>query len=547
MNHLMQLVPSCDARVDALLASQTPSGEYVPGNLFTDTRNQGFSISQVFFAYLTPESRHCLKESVADSLSLALSWEEEHLRENGSMDLATCNFASAPDTAFTVNALLMPLMYLHTNESLAALPGVASLADRLRHLIFRACEGIIAGGFHTPNHRWAIAACLKTAGRLLENQDFSRTADLYLAEGLDIDADGEFAERSTGTYNLVNDDQMIRLYLATGERMYLDAACANLRMMRCYMEPDDTIFTMNSTRQDHGTRVYPEGYAILCALCGYLSEDASLLDDAEKYFQASLRHGRVPRGLEWLKIFPDMDAMMRKGDHHPVEYHRFFPASGIVRLRRDTWSMTLLDGKPDFLYFQSQTQRLSMSIYANVCDKRHFLSSGITREEDGYTLCCHWDSWYYEPFGEERETRDWWQMDNEHTRQKKILGGLDMHIHVKPLPDGFSMRIKATGLDRVPVRLEVTLPSGTLLRGESFFMRTVPGSSVHAQEGFLESQADDGSILSFGPCFSEHMVQYRMGNALPQSSDGFTAFLNALTPFDREITFSTKKVFPYTA
>lgn len=49
-----------------------------------------------------------------------------------------------------------------------------------------------------------------------------------MAEGLDINEDGEFAERSAGNYNQVNDDQMIRLFIATGERRFLEASKAIL-------------------------------------------------------------------------------------------------------------------------------------------------------------------------------------------------------------------------------------------------------------------------------------------------------------------------------
>ncbi len=135
------------------------------------------------------------------------------------------------------------------------LPTDESLLPPLTELIERACEGSAAGGFHTPNHRWAISACLLEGAAITGREDFARRAGVYLGEGLDIDESGEFAERSTGVYNLVNDDQMLRLYHLTGDRQYLEAAAQNLRMMRRYFDPDGSVFAFNSRRQDFGATV----------------------------------------------------------------------------------------------------------------------------------------------------------------------------------------------------------------------------------------------------------------------------------------------------
>ncbi len=70
----------------------------------------------------------------------------------------------------------------------------------------------------------------------------------------DGNADGEYAERSTGGYNCVVNDAMINLYEMTKNKEYLSYPERNLHMMELYFEPDGTIFTQNSTRQDRGKR-----------------------------------------------------------------------------------------------------------------------------------------------------------------------------------------------------------------------------------------------------------------------------------------------------
>ena len=77
-----------------------------------------------------------------------------------------------------------------------------------------------------------------------------KRAAQYLAEGVDEDEDGEYAERSTGNYNAVVNNAMFAIGQETGEELYYDYARKNLKMMLLYIDPDDTIFTQNSSRQD---------------------------------------------------------------------------------------------------------------------------------------------------------------------------------------------------------------------------------------------------------------------------------------------------------
>ena len=136
------------------------------------------------------------------------------------------------------------------------------ILDMVEHIVRQGAYGILQGGFHTPNHRWAIASVLMTCSRLFDCEEMEQAAFTYLNEGIDCNEDGEFAEKSAGNYNRVNNDAMIMLSEATGDPSYEQNALRNLRMMLTYWEPDDSVFTANSTRFDKDRLEIPISFAM---------------------------------------------------------------------------------------------------------------------------------------------------------------------------------------------------------------------------------------------------------------------------------------------
>ncbi len=78
----------------------------------------------------------------------------------------------------------------------------------------RAVIGIscATAGFHTPNHRWADRLCAGVGRRAAARSGGrSRSVDAYLAEGIDIDAEGAYLERSIGVYDGVTNRSLLLL------------------------------------------------------------------------------------------------------------------------------------------------------------------------------------------------------------------------------------------------------------------------------------------------------------------------------------------------
>lgn len=518
-------------------------GAFTEAGGHIDTRHCGFLVTQLVVGYLIPECRFFHDETLKSAIENGFRFLLSHHRADGCLDLTACNFDSAPDTAFTMNAMFNAWWLLEKDTATE----VEWLRSPMKQLIEICCEGVMNGGFHTPNHRWAISACLKHAAGICGRDDFSRKADLYLGEGLDIDENGEFAERSTGTYNAVNDDQMIRLFLATGDKTYLEAAKSNLLMMLSYIDPDGSVFTNNSTRQDYGHKVYLESYYVLFLLTGYLLKDEQLSAFSEYCWETATAHGGMPHGLPWLALYPDLEdyGKRQKPDLTRIQEHKkLFKKSNIGRMRRGSVSCTVMSHKPNFLYFQHGENSLYLVLYCNVCDKRNFIPSRIEETENGFRVSSTVDSWYYMPFqGDVPSTSDWWAMDNANTREKLILDKLTITVDIAWKGDGVDVRIQTEGLDGVPVRLEWGFLPGNSLRNEHFILEAVPRGTITVCGGKLQAENKRGEMITLTPAFARHNVQNRMGGAYPLSQEHFTVFFTDYSPFEHVIHIGTEPVF----
>ena len=544
--HAAELLARLDAHIERLMARQVLdecSGDYggfMEDDLHVESRQCGFDLSALACGYVTKDSAHYLSERVKAALTAALAYLRAHQRPGGCVDLLSCNVASAPDTAFMINAVLNAWWLLERCEDARA----AWLRPALMRLIDSAASGIAAGGFHTPNHRWAIAACLLHCAKITGRRELEARARTYLREGLDINEDGEFAERSAGNYNQVNDDQMLRLYMATGDRTFLHAAEKNLEMMYCYIDPDGSVFTQNSTRQDMGKKVYLDTYYPLYLMAGYFLGREDFGAMAEWIYQDCRRRGTWPDGVEWLLLLPQMDGFGAQAPFEPpfLRYDRLFEHSDIARVRRGNFSLTLMRGKPNFLYFQSGALPLYMAIYQNLCDQRNFVPETLQRTERGFRLSGRAPVWYYQPFDQKPQTSDWWRMDNA-ARERPTAEGLHTLVEAELTEEGVRLHIRTQGVDRLPVRVEIGLLPGGRIRTQHFTQLMRAGEQVTILDGDIEITGPRGDALAIGPAFGSHDIRARMGGAYPLSDACYTVLLTGDTPVDRTIFIRARRIF----
>lgn len=200
----------------------------------------------------TPE-----RTAVAAAFQAAAAFVVRSQRPSGLIDLKPCNLDSAPDTGFAVQ-IACALIELHRGVRPGRGGTLPSGGVRaLERFVRAAVPGLASGGFHTPNHRWVVASALAHAGALFPRLRKQEVIAAYLAEGIDIDADGFYIERSPAIYDVVTNRALLLLHDHAGFGPALAAVERNLGVNLALLNADGTVETALSQRQDLGTRPVP--------------------------------------------------------------------------------------------------------------------------------------------------------------------------------------------------------------------------------------------------------------------------------------------------
>jgi hypothetical protein len=541
--HYEKIIRDTEQRVQTFLQYQVREegsffdGGFMNSDRYVDPKATIFYLANLAALYFNPQSRFFRDPSAIGRVRAALDYELRVQRPDGTFDFLDCNFYAAPDTAFYINRLVS--MY-RVVVKYGNLPEDAWLTEKLYAIIERAGYGMAAGGFHTPNHRWAIAAALSSCYNLTGVAAFREAAAKYLNEGIDCNADGEYAERSAGNYNGVNNEQLIILALETGDDSYLEHVRRNLELSLFYIDPDGSVFTNNSTRQDYGTKKYPESYyyqylylAWKCGIPHFAAAAGKIMADLAE------RGDPAPDCLDWYMLYPELIEYPLPEAALPTEYEAFYPASGIVRVRRGNHSFSLIRGNSRFLYFQVGALSLYLKIGVSYFDQREFRAESIERTTEGYRLTYQARGWYYLPFDEKPATADWWSMD--HRLRKKLSGpDLAITVTVKEIAGGIAVRIATSGCDRVPLKIETAFPADAFIQTESFMCTASAGEALTVKRGQLEVTKGLDTIL-LGPAFANHNFVGGKFGSEARSANHFTVYFTDFSHFDHTLTIREPK------
>ena len=159
------------------------------------------------------------------------------------------NVDSPPDSAFSVNDLADALLLLRGADR-ARDDAARRLTASLEELLADATPALTCGGVHTPNHRWELSAALARLHRLAPQPALAARVDQWLAEGVDIDDDGLYSERSANYAAHVSNPSLLTVAEVFERPDLVDAVERNLSATLDLLLPDGTVETVLSRRQD---------------------------------------------------------------------------------------------------------------------------------------------------------------------------------------------------------------------------------------------------------------------------------------------------------
>lgn len=493
-----------------------------------------YCIASMTAAYCNKDTRLYHDDRVLKSALRGLDYVDRVQHENGLFDYVTCNFFSAPDTAFCVKKLIPPLKYLTAKDVLPE--GEALLKDRIEKIVHAGARGLLEGGFHTPNHRWAIASVLAVCGKMFREEDLTRAAFVYLNEGIDCNKDGEYAEKSAGNYNHVNNDAMMMLTEGLGDPSYEQHAIRNLKMMLTYWEPDDSVFTANSTRFDKDRLVFPESYYYEYLSLGIRYDIPEFIAMTNHIFDV-INEKQIPSPdflIHFMNHPEYIDFESEKRDI-PRNYRALYTDSGIARVRRGHYTYTVMRDKSNFLYVHNGTIKLAVKIGGSFCEHRAFIAEDLVEDETGaFHLHQTMRGWYYLPFEEKPATSDWWKMDNA-SRKKKMGPNMDIDVAIRETEAGLDVDIETSGVEGAPWRVELAFNGIERISNEHMTM-PINGDEILVLKDSCFEVSNAVSSMQIGPAFGLHHFTEGKEDSEAKMPGAATVYMTDYTPFHRVIS-----------
>ncbi|MBE5831789.1 MAG: hypothetical protein E7306_08635 [Butyrivibrio sp.] len=514
-------------------------GAFLDNNHILDAKFTIYRTASMIALYCNSDSKLYRDKALFKRIMAGLGFAKKMQHESGLYDYVTCNFSSAPDTAFCIKKIMPHFFYLRDVVGDKRTKEEDEIFSILNEIIRKAALGIMTGGFHTPNHRWAIASTLMECSKIYGNEDMATCAKKYLAEGIDCNEDGEYAEKSAGNYNRVNNDAMITLAESTGDASYEEHVVRNLRMMLHYWEPDGSVFTANSTRFDKDRLMYPTDYYteyMLMAEKHNIPEFYEMLNTIIDICRKKNLHG--PDCLIDFMRNPKWRSTEHDGFYKDPDYHVFYKNSGISRNKTGRYTYTVMSGKSNFLYFHNGTIKLEMKVAGSFCEHRAFKSETMEEKDGVFHLHQTMHGWYYLPWSEDKipKTNDWWQMDNA-SRDKKMGPDMDIDVYVSESKDkdGIDVRVKTCGVNGAPWRIEISLTGANFMENEHL-ATTLKGNETIIAKDNMVTVSNDFDTLTIGPAFGTHRFMEGKEDSELTNAGASTLYFTDYTGFDHTIS-----------
>jgi hypothetical protein len=468
-------------------------------------------------SFVHPRSRFHDEPVLLERIRLAAGFLERSQSPQGNIDLLTTNFNSPPDTGFVVHGVA-------TAAAIGRMHGKAEIASVLHAFLVKAAGGMASGGVHTPNHRWVVSSALAQVNALFPDARYVRRIDEWLAEGIDIDDDGQFTERSTLTYNVVTDRALIVMAAKLTRPDLLQPVRRNLRALTYLLHADGEVVTEISRRQDQYTRGGVNGYWFPLT---YLA-----VTDQDGQFAALARRSTEGARLSALLEYPELSQPLPASQPLPEDFEKPFPDIGIARIRRGPLSATLILGGSSRLFTLRHGDAVveGVRFATSFFGKGQFIPDTAEKRGGGYLFRQALEAPYYQPLARKVNTETWTATRAE--RRRTEVARLEQSAEMTEVKNGFRLRVRAGGTTGVPLAIEICFRDGGQLEG----CRDVSASPGCWQlERGTGVYRAGGSEIRFGPGAAPH--RYVQVRGAEPKLPGQCVYITGFTPFDQTLMF----------
>ena len=380
--HIADRIRLIDHTVDILLKCQVRDtgsrwhgGFLDPLRLVAEPWYAAGGVDVLVAAWVEPASRHFGSRRVLQAAHAAMSYVIRRQYPNGTIDAYFVgDMQAAPNVAFVSR------MLCRAERKLARVnhePQAAELREQIRLFLARAGKAMIERRAYTSNHRWVIADALLQVNQLLPDPKLVERAMRYLDEGIDINEDGMYSERST-SYGMLTNETLISIGELTGDSRYHEYVARNLEFVTYLVQPNGEDAYQFSTRQDaviprilvRGEDVFrymaaKTNNGLFASMADHLTPSSAEIDaliarEKEAWSQPVADDAVSFPSLKysWLSALTERGKLLGPWAYSPIdhiprlplrtEYQKVFAASRLARHRSGSVAATVMAMQPNF-------------------------------------------------------------------------------------------------------------------------------------------------------------------------------------------------------
>ena len=469
------------------------------------------------------------------------------------------NRHSPPDTGFLVEDFGLMISLLEADDHTES----AAIAETIRAIMTKAGPGLANGGVHTPNHRWKICAALARISHVTGDESYLTRIDEWLVEGMDVDADGIYSERSAIYYSEVTNPSLLVVAHVLDRPELLDYVRKNLDLSIEHAEPNGEIETIQSRRQDQDQRIITTRYFYTqfreLALLDTNGRFAAMARLIEEKFAPDLGDF-----LGDLIERPELAATLPASENPFTDFERHYETAGLVRIRRGKLSASAFggtdwyaDGKETEFFnrfgsglstnptilraFNGSAVLEAVRLVPNFFSMGHFRSNGIGYEEGVIQLGNEIKIPYYLPMPADRR-----KADGVYTQSRSVDGrfysmldfenrpvstrDLKTDVKITESDTGFDLAFDVSGEENVELTFELTFREGGDLSG----VETLEDGTFHLIEG-QGTYTLGSDTITFGPGNGKGLIEARPGEQYSWTNGslavkGHRVYITAMSP-----------------